>query len=68
MAGTTSRSVWRVISHMADQPKRTEPDYVRAERVGGLCGARAVTGYASGVHVGHVVAAGGGGKVGYLVA
>ena len=52
---------------MADQPKRTETDYVRAERVGGLCEARAVTGYASGVHVGHVVAAGGGGKVGYLV-
>ena len=56
------RAIW-----LADKPKRSEPTYVRAERVGGVCGARAVAGQVPGAHVGRVVATGGGGKVGYLV-
>ena len=55
------------MGNLADEPKRSEPTYVRAERVGGVCGARAVAGQVAGAHVGCVVATGGGGKVGYLV-
>ena len=46
------------VGNLADEPKRTETTYVRAERVGGVCGARAVTGQVPGAHVGRVVATG----------
>ena len=55
------------MGNLADEPKRSEPTYVRVERVWSVCGARAVTGQVAGAHVGCVVATGGGGKVGYLV-
>ena len=46
------------VGNLADEPKRTETTYVRAERVGGVCGARAVTEQVPGAHVGRVVATG----------
>ena len=55
------------MGNLADEPKRTETSYVRAEFVRGVCGVRVVTRQMPGVHVGCVVATGGGGKVGYLV-